>query len=123
MPNKKQDYETVQKKICAIPAMPLSSKAIQENPSVRCRWLRRKTNRRYNSTIQELMEKHFNTYEYQQDQPASSPKRGSSIRSGTRWIYRRLPGLIIYGNAFLYMYAGWVKFMNMAAFIKGNSKH
>ena len=69
------------------------------------------------------MEKHFNTYEYQQDQPASSPKRGSSIRSGTRWIYRRLPGLIIYGNAFLYMYAGWVKFMNMAAFIKVNSKH
>ena len=30
MPNKKHDYETVQKKICAIPAMSLSSKATQE---------------------------------------------------------------------------------------------
>ncbi|WP_146191007.1 hypothetical protein [Sphingobacterium athyrii] len=30
MPNKKQDYETVQKKTCAIPAMSLSSKAIPE---------------------------------------------------------------------------------------------
>lgn len=68
------------------------------------------------------MEKHFNTYKYQQDQPASSPKRGSSIRSGARWIYRRLPEVIIYGYAFIYMYTGWAKFMNMAAFIKGNSK-
>lgn len=30
MPNKKHDYETVQKKICAIPAMSLSNKATQE---------------------------------------------------------------------------------------------
>ncbi|WP_294349447.1 MauE/DoxX family redox-associated membrane protein [uncultured Sphingobacterium sp.] len=68
------------------------------------------------------MEKHINTYKYQQDQPASSPKRGSSIRSGARWIYRRLPDVIIYGYAFIYMYTGWAKFVNMAAFIKGNSK-
>ncbi len=68
------------------------------------------------------MEKHFNTYEYQQDQPASSPKRGSSIRLAARWIYRHLPDVIIYGYAFIYMYTGWAKFMNMAAFIKGNSK-
>ncbi|WP_294184247.1 MauE/DoxX family redox-associated membrane protein [uncultured Sphingobacterium sp.] len=68
------------------------------------------------------MEKHINTYEYQQDQPASSPKHSSSIRSGARWIYRHLPDVIIYGYAFIYMYTGWAKFMNMAAFIKGNSK-
>lgn len=30
MPNKKHDYETVQKKVCPIPAMSLSSKATQE---------------------------------------------------------------------------------------------
>lgn len=68
------------------------------------------------------MEKHFNTYKYQQDRPASSPTRGSSIRSDARSIYRHLPEVIIYGYAFIYMYTGWAKFMSMAAFIKGNSK-
>ena len=68
------------------------------------------------------MEKRFNTTVYQQDHPASSLKRGSSIRSGARWIYRRLPDAIIYGYAFLYMYTGWAKFMNLSTFIKGNSK-
>jgi len=68
------------------------------------------------------MEKRFNITVYPQDHPASSPKRGSSIRSGARWIYRRLPDLIIYGYAFLYMYTGWDKFMNISTFIRGNSK-
>lgn len=68
------------------------------------------------------MEKRFNISVHQQDQPASSPKRGSSIRSGARWIYRRLPDVIIYGYAFLYMYTGWAKFMNISTFIRGNSK-
>ncbi len=68
------------------------------------------------------MEKRFNISIYQQDQTASSPKRGSLIRSGARWVYRRLPDLIIYGYAFLYMYTGWAKFMNLSTFIKGNSK-
>ncbi|MDR0265056.1 MAG: hypothetical protein LBJ04_17695 [Sphingobacterium sp.] len=68
------------------------------------------------------MEKRFNITVYQQDHLASSPKRGASIRSGARWIYRRLPDVIIYGYAFLYMYTGWTKLMNMAAFIRGNSK-
>jgi hypothetical protein len=68
------------------------------------------------------MQKRFNITVYPQDQPASSPKRGSSICSGARWIYRRLPDVIIYGYAFLYMYTGWAKFTNMATFIKGNSK-
>lgn len=68
------------------------------------------------------MEKRFNSTVYLQDQPASSLKRGSSIRSGARWIYRRLPDLIIYGYAFLYMYTGWAKFTNLSTFIRGNSK-
>ncbi|HAE66629.1 MULTISPECIES: MauE/DoxX family redox-associated membrane protein [Sphingobacterium] len=68
------------------------------------------------------MEKRINISVYQQDHPASSPKRGSSIRSGARWIYRRLPDLIIYGYAFLYMYTGWAKFMNLSTFIRGNGK-
>lgn len=68
------------------------------------------------------MEKRINITVNQQDHPASSPKRGSSIRSGARWIYHRLPDVIIYGYAFLYMYTGWAKFMNMATFIRGNSK-
>ncbi len=68
------------------------------------------------------MEKRINISVYQQDHPASSPKRGRSIRSGARWIYRRLPDLIIYGYAFLYMYTGWAKFMNLSTFIRGNSK-
>ncbi len=68
------------------------------------------------------MEKRFNSTVYQQDHPASSPKRGSSIRSGARWIYRRLHDVIIYSYAFLYMYTGWAKFMNLSTFIRGNSK-
>lgn len=68
------------------------------------------------------MEKRFNSTVYQQDHPASSPKRGSSIRSGARWIHYRLPDLIIYGYSFLYMYTGWAKFMNISTFIRGNSK-
>ncbi|MGJ1436063.1 MauE/DoxX family redox-associated membrane protein [Sphingobacterium siyangense] len=68
------------------------------------------------------MEKRINSTVYLQDHPASSPKRGSSIRSGARWIYYRLPDLIIYGYAFLYMYTGWAKFMNLSTFIRGNSK-
>lgn len=68
------------------------------------------------------MEKRFNNTVYPQDQPASSPKRGSSIRSGARWIYRRLHDVIIYSYAFLYMYTGWAKFMNLSTFIRGNSK-
>jgi len=68
------------------------------------------------------MEKRINIAVNQQDHLASSPKRSSSIRLGARWIYRRLPDLIIYGYAFLYMYTGWAKFMNMATFIRGNSK-
>ncbi|MNK03978.1 hypothetical protein D3C87_218320 [compost metagenome] len=68
------------------------------------------------------MEKRFNISVHQQDQPASSPKRGSSIRSGARWIYRRLPDVIIYGYAFLYMYTGWAKFMNISTFIRDNGK-
>ncbi|WP_333625517.1 MauE/DoxX family redox-associated membrane protein [Sphingobacterium siyangense] len=68
------------------------------------------------------MEKRFNSTVYQQGQPASFTKRGSSIRSGARWVYHHLPDLIIYGYAFLYMYTGWAKFNNIAAFIRGNSK-
>ncbi len=68
------------------------------------------------------MQKRFSITVNQQDQPASFPKRGSLIRSGAHWVYRRLPDLIIYGYAFLYMYTGWAKFMNMATFIRGNSK-
>lgn len=68
------------------------------------------------------MEKRFNISVYQQDQHASSQKRGSSIRSVARRLYHRLPDLIIYGYAFLYMYTGWAKFVNMATFIRGNSK-
>ncbi len=68
------------------------------------------------------MEKRFNISVHQQDQPAISPKRGSSIRSCARWIYHRLPDVIIYGYAFLYMYTGWAKFMDISTFIRGNSK-
>ncbi len=68
------------------------------------------------------MEKRFNISVHQQAQPASSPKRGSSIRSGAVWLYRRLLDLIIYGYAFLYMYTGWAKLMNLSTFIRGNSK-
>jgi len=68
------------------------------------------------------MQKRFNISVHQQVQPASSLKRGSSIRSGACWIYHRLPDLIIYGYAFLYMYTGWAKLMNLSAFIRGNSK-
>jgi len=68
------------------------------------------------------MEKPINISAYQQDHPASSTKRGSLIRRAARWIYFRLPDLIIYGYVFMYMYTGWAKFMNMTTFIKGNSK-
>lgn len=69
-----------------------------------------------------LMEKRINISVYQQDHPASSTKRGSSIRRAARWMYIRLPDLIIFGYAFMYMYTGWAKFNNMDTFIKGNSK-
>ena len=68
------------------------------------------------------MQKHFNISGYQQNHTTSSTKRGSLIRRTARWIYFRLPDLIIYGYVFMYMYTGWAKFMNMATFIKGNSK-
>jgi len=68
------------------------------------------------------MEKRITISVHQQEQPASSTKRGSLIRRIARSIYRRLPDLIIYGYAFMYMYTGWAKFMNMATFISGNSK-
>lgn len=68
------------------------------------------------------MEKRITISVHQQEQPASSTKRGSFIRSGARWIYRRLPDVIIYGYAFMYMYTGWAKFMNLSTFIRGNSK-
>ena len=64
------------------------------------------------------MEKRINISVYQQDHPASSPKRGSSIRSGARWIYRRLPDLIIYAYDFLYMYTGCDKFTIISTFIE-----
>ncbi|WET68772.1 MauE/DoxX family redox-associated membrane protein [Sphingobacterium sp.] len=68
------------------------------------------------------MEKRITISVHQQERLASSTKRGSLIRSGARWIYRRLPDVIIYGYAFMYMYTGWAKFMNLSAFIRGNSK-
>ncbi|WP_394678503.1 MauE/DoxX family redox-associated membrane protein [uncultured Sphingobacterium sp.] len=68
------------------------------------------------------MEKRITISVHQQEQSASSTKRGSLIRRIARSIYRRLPDLIIYGYAFMYMYTGWAKFMNMATFISGNSK-
>lgn len=68
------------------------------------------------------MEKRFSITVNQHDRPASSPKRGSLIRRRARSIYRRLPDVIIYGYAFMYMYTGWAKFMNLSTFIRGNSK-
>lgn len=38
------------------------------------------------------------------------------------WLYGRLPLIIIYGYAFLYMYTGYDKLQNVETFIKGNSK-
>ena len=38
------------------------------------------------------------------------------------WIYVRLPEVVVYGYAFLYMYTGYDKLVNAEAFIKGNSK-
>jgi hypothetical protein len=69
-----------------------------------------------------LMEKRITISVHQQKQPASSTKRGSLIRRIACSIYRRLPDVILYGYAFMYMYTGWAKFMNMATFIRGNSK-
>lgn len=68
------------------------------------------------------MEKRITISVHQQEKPASFTKRGSLIRSGARWLYRRLPDVIIYGYAFMYMYTGWAKFMNLTSFIRGNSK-
>jgi hypothetical protein len=68
------------------------------------------------------MEKRITISEHQQEQLDNSTKRGSSIRRAARWIYRRLPAVVIFSYAFLYMYTGWAKFMNMPAFIRGNSK-
>ncbi|WP_411973699.1 MauE/DoxX family redox-associated membrane protein [Sphingobacterium sp. Lzh-3] len=68
------------------------------------------------------MEKRITVSVHQQKQRASFSKRGGLIHRIARSIYRRLPDVIIYGYAFLYMYTGWAKFMNMATFIRGNSK-
>lgn len=68
------------------------------------------------------MEKRITIAVHQQEQPASFTKRGSFIRRIARSIYRRLPDVIIYGYAFLYMYTGWAKSMNLSTFIRGNSK-
>ncbi|WP_156167747.1 DoxX family protein [Sphingobacterium sp. Ag1] len=76
---------------------------------------------KHNNT-DKLMEKRIRISLHQQDQPASSSKRGGSIRRAARWIYRHLPQVVIFGYAFLYMYTGWAKFMNLSTFIRGNSK-
>ncbi|QRY56316.1 MauE/DoxX family redox-associated membrane protein [Sphingobacterium siyangense] len=68
------------------------------------------------------MEKRITISVHQQEQPASFTKRGSLIRRIARSIYCRLPDVIIYGYAFMYMYTGWAKFMNLSSFIRGNSK-
>gem|GEM_PF-286274 len=116
------DQKLEQVSIDSLPAMSVSSKIKQEIHRPSAGGLRSKQKETTSQTKNKLMEKRINSKVYQQGRPASFTKRGSSIRSGARWIYRRLPDLIIYSYAFLYMYTGWAKFNNMTAFIRGNGK-